>query len=99
MLHDWPSDIISAKDEGEFERQRKSMKYSSIGNEYAKYLIDVLEPRLVLCGHMHKRYKTVLQHSNGKYTTVVCLASVPQGKDSFEIFSTNSENDVIDIES
>ena len=89
LLHEWPSDIISTKDAAEFENQRRSMRYDSIGNEYAKMLVDILNPKLVLCGHMHKKYQNSIQLESGCKSDIVCLASIHQGDDVFEVFSSS----------
>lgn|SRR5215217_1853690 len=47
---------------------------------------DALEPRLVLCGHLHKRYRGTLAHASGRVSQVCCLASVEQGADAFAVF-------------
>lgn len=57
LVHEWPEGVIDPADSREFERQRRSLSYDVVGNEYARLLMEVLEPRLVLCGHMHKRYR------------------------------------------
>lgn len=86
LLHDWPSGVIAPEDTARFEGQRRSPSPETVGNEYARLLVDALQPRLVLCGHLHQHDAGTLQHANGKQTQVRCLASVEQGADAFAWF-------------
>lgn len=90
MLHDWPSNIIAPADAGQFEQQRRSVTYHEVGNGYARFLVDTLRPKLVLCGHMHKPYRTSIQHPTGEISQICCLASVEQGKESIAVFASSA---------
>jgi lariat debranching enzyme len=92
LLHDWPSGIIDPKDAADFEGQRRSPSHDTVGNEYARLLVDALQPRLVLCGHLHKAYRTSIQHPSGKTTEVRCLASVGQGDGAYGVFHFKGES-------
>lgn len=86
LLHDWPSGIVDPKDATAFQGQRRSFSHDSVGNEYARLLVDALQPKLVLCGHLHRSYATEIQHPSGKKTSVRCLASVEQGREAYGYF-------------
>ena len=86
VVHDWPAGIIAAENRSDFDRQRGSLRYNSIGNEYARILMDLLAPRLLLCGHMHKRYRNRVTLKSGASVDVVCLSNVEQGEDSVAFF-------------
>lgn len=86
LVHDWPSGIIATEDRGDFEQQRRSPNAEAVGNDYARLVAEALEPRLVLCGHLHKRYRGTLAHASGRVSQVCCLASVEQGADAFAVF-------------
>ncbi len=86
LLHDWPAGIIPPEEAVHFEGLRRSANPELVGNEYARLLVDALQPQLVLCGHLHRRYATTLQHPNGQQSRVRCLASVDQGTDAFAVF-------------
>jgi len=86
LLHDWPSDIIPDEEAADFQGQRRGASHDLIGNAYARLLVDALQPRLVLCGHLHRRYAGTLQHPGGQRSLVRCLASVEQGADAFAVF-------------
>jgi len=79
LLHDWSSGIISSTEAEQFGW------FDEVGNEYARLLVESLKPKLVLCGHMHQRYRTKMSWSNGA-TDICCLANVKQGKDAIAIF-------------
>lgn len=86
LVHDWPAGIIAEADRSLFEGQRRSIRYNSVGNEYARLLMDLLAPRLLLCGHMHKRYGNKVSLRSGTVVEVCCLASVRQEQDSVAFF-------------
>lgn len=86
LLHDWPAGIIPPEEAAGFQGQRRSTSHDLVGNEYARLLVDALQPRLVLCGHLHRRYARTLQHPSGQRSLVRCLASVEQGDDAFAVF-------------
>lgn len=86
LVHDWPSGIIAPDDAASFQGKRRSPDADTVGNEYARLLVDALQPKLVLCGHMHRSYRGSIQHASGRTTTVRCLASVEQGVDAFGVF-------------
>lgn len=91
MVHDWPAGIVSASDAADFDRHRRSMRYDTVGNEYARMLVDGLRPRLVLCGHMHKAYRATVQHSSGEATRVCCLGSVEQSRGAVAVFHVTAD--------
>ncbi|AGC45282.1 metallophosphoesterase [Myxococcus stipitatus DSM 14675] len=90
VVHDWPSGIIATQDRGAFAQQRRSPDADAVGNEYARLLTEALQPRLVLCGHLHKGYRGVLAHTSGPPSQVCCLASVEQGAEAFAVFQVSS---------
>lgn len=78
LLHDWPKNIIHPQDKAMFQGRRRAIDISSIGNEPARMLVDLLKPKLVLCGHMHCRYQRTIPHLSGGSTSVYCLADIRQ---------------------
>jgi len=97
MVHEWPSDIVAEADRGLFEQQRRSLRYDSIGNQYARILIELLSPRLVLCGHMHKKYRNQIRLRSGEVVDVCCLSSVHQGADSLAFFRIDEGGAISEI--
>ncbi len=81
LVHEWPSDVIAPEDRDAFERQRRSMRYDAVGNEYARLILDALEPQLVCCGHMHRSYRSQVGD-----TAVCALANVESGAGAFAFF-------------
>ena len=94
IFHEWPSGIIDPADEQEFEQQRRSLRYDSVGNEYAAMLIELLEPTLVLCGHMHRKYHNRVTLNSNKQVDVHCLASVHQGADAYALYSFDEQGHI-----
>lgn len=92
LLHEWPAGIIAPEDEQEFEQQRRSMRYDRVGNEPARILVDLLQPRLVLCGHMHRSYRRRIGD-----TDIACLAHVMHGEDAFAVFERSATGEIIEL--
>lgn len=82
LLHEWPSGIASGYSLAEFNE----VNNSEIGNEYFRYLIELLKPKTVFCGHMHVRYETQINFDAGSYSDVYCLANISKGTESFAVF-------------
>jgi lariat debranching enzyme len=97
LLHEWPARIIAEEDQGEFEQQRRSMRYDSVGNEYARILVDLLSPRLVICGHMHKKYRNQIRLKSEALVDVCCLSNVQQGQDSVAFFRISEDGAITEI--
>lgn len=95
MLHEWPSDIIRPTDEREINTLRQQLNYDGVGNQYSRLLIEFLEPQLVLCGHMHKSYRSEITTESGKLVNVCCLSNVKQGIGSVALFSLNKDQNII----
>ncbi|MEM7590543.1 MAG: metallophosphoesterase [Cyanobacteria bacterium P01_A01_bin.83] len=97
LLHDWASGIISPEDLAMFQSRYSNARYESIGNEYARLLVEALCPKLVLCGHMHLKYRSTLSFSSEIASQICCLANVQQGRDSLAVFRLTSEFKIIEI--
>ena len=87
MMHDWPRGIIAPEHRKTFKSKRKNVTYDLVGNEYARILMEILEPKLVLCGHEHQKYINKITLESGKETLVVCMANVESGYDSIALFN------------
>lgn len=99
LLHEWPKGIIAPDDLETFHPWRKGSFFEQVGNEYARMLVEFLQPKLVLCGHMHKRYRQQISFSSGISTNICCLANVPQGQDAIAIFQLTSDGKIMEVTS
>lgn len=97
VVHDWPERVIDPADSAEFYRQRRSPRYDLVGNEYARMLMEVLEPRLVVCGHLHKRYRNRVRLESGAVADVRCLANIDKGRDAAAIFAIQEQGDIVEV--
>ena len=97
LLHDWASDIISSEALKLFQQRYSNARYQSIGNEYARLLIDSLQPKLVLCGHLHFEYRNTLLLSSQDISQICCLANVQQGQDFLAVFCLTSNLEIIEV--
>lgn len=86
LLHEWPAGIYSGS-RGEGAKRRTSR--GPVGNEAGRTLIELLEPRVVFCGHMHWSYRSVVPVSDGREVPVHCLANVESGSEACSFYSVN----------
>ena len=96
LLHDWATDIISPEALKLFQQRYSNARYQEIGNEYARLLIEALEPKLVLCGHLHFAHRCALSLSS-RASNICCLANVQQGKESIAVFRLTPELDIMEV--
>jgi lariat debranching enzyme len=97
LVHEWPERVVDPADAAAFHRQRRSPSYDLVGNEYARLLMELLEPRLVLCGHMHRRYRNRVRLESGALADVYGLANVDQGSDSAAVFHVTPEGSIVEV--
>ena len=78
--------------------QRYGIKeIEKIGNRYARLLVERLKPKLVLCGHMHIKYRSTIHTSSSKTSHICCLANVRSGKDSLAIFKVEPDKRITEL--
>jgi Icc-related predicted phosphoesterase len=80
LLHDWPEGLSAGV-----------TRQGSAGNAYARLLVDLLEPKLVACGHMHHAYEEIIEHPSGNQTRVICLGHITQRSDAIAIMRWDGE--------
>lgn len=97
LLHDWPSDILESSQTADIARLHSSIKYDRIGNEYANLLINLLSPKLVLCGHMHYKYQSTVFTGGYAKTEIYCLAEIQQGDDAIAIFHATPDGNIKNV--
>ncbi len=97
LLHEWANNIVAEKDQEILSQYLPRRKYEEIGNEYASYLIEILQPRLVLCGHMHFPYRNSLSFPDGNSCHICCLANVTKGREAMAIFHLSSQGKITEI--
>jgi Icc-related predicted phosphoesterase len=73
------------------------MRYTSVGNEYSRVLMDLLAPKLVLCGHMHKKYRNQVTTKYGAAVEICCLANVERGEDSVAFFRIGDDMSITEV--
>lgn len=83
LLHDWPEGMIPEERVQEFWGERRGQ---DPGNAPARLLVEILKPKLVLCGHLHRRDAFSIPLDGGATAEVICLGKVGQGPDAFAVF-------------
>lgn len=66
LLHEWPEGLT----------QDRKYAHRSAGSAQARLIIELLRPRLVACGHMHRGHHDIWTHDDGSTTELVCLAHI-----------------------
>ncbi|MBC6422725.1 MAG: hypothetical protein GDA48_06910 [Hormoscilla sp. GM102CHS1] len=67
------------------------------GNEYAIIIVEELQPKLVLCGHAHKRYRRSVFGSQEKSSYLCFLGKITQGKDAIAVFQGTPDGQIIEV--
>ena len=76
LLHDWPAGVVDPLDADQFRFGHRAGGVDSIGNASARLVVDELRPNWVLCGHMHRSYRTEIRHRDGTRSSFAGLAKV-----------------------
>jgi len=97
ILHDWASEIISPEALKIFQHKYSNARYESIGNEYARLLVEALQPKLVLCGHLHFKYRYALKLPHQFISQICCLANVQKGQDSLAVFRVSPKLEITEV--
>ena len=97
IMHEWATNIINKKDLAELQQRYSSIRYEQVGNEYARLLIEALQPKLVLFGHMHLKYRSLFRLSCDRVSNICCLANVQKGKDALAVFKKTPQGKIIEV--
>ncbi|VEP12220.1 conserved hypothetical protein [Hyella patelloides LEGE 07179] len=97
IMHEWATDILKKEDLDKLQQRYSNARYEQIGNEYARLLIEALQPKLVLFGHMHLKYRSSMQVASDKIGNICCLANVQQGQDALAVFKKTSQGKIIEV--
>ena len=87
LLHEWPSGILEPEGWTVPGSRGPGSGGEAPGNKYARWLLDHLRPKLVLCGHLHHRYRRRLRWEDGSDTLFAGLAHIGAGMESVALFS------------
>lgn len=93
LVHEWPEGMLADEDREAFAA--RTHRKGDPGNPMAKLLLELLNPRVVACGHMHARYRRQeerarrltrplelvgLSHMREREEAVAIMAWTPQGQ-------------------
>ncbi|MBD2300626.1 metallophosphoesterase [Nostoc sp. FACHB-190] len=93
LLHDCPSEIVNPSIIAEIIGF--SIKYGDeIGNEFARMLVDLLLPKVVLCGHIHYKHYTHIVTSDNRKIEIYCLADINKGDAAIELFRVTPDGEI-----
>jgi len=94
VMHDWPADIVHPEDLSKVQAQCRRLRFAHLGNQYSRLLVGLLNPQLVLCGHMHIPYEAQIRNSADATSKVHCLGRASQGSDGLEVFRIDKDGEV-----
>lgn len=97
LMHDWPAGIIAANDTDDFKEMIKSGRFAAIGNDELRTLMDLLRPRLLLCGHLHRAYRTEILYDDGTKGRVCCLPEIAEGTEAVAIFEAKGNGEIEEL--
>ena len=97
IMHEWATNVIKKEDFTKLQQRYSSIRYEQIGNEYALLLIEALQPKLVLFGHMHLKYRSFFPLSSERVSNICCLANVQKGKDALAVFKKTPQGKIIEV--
>jgi len=86
LLHDWPAGLLTDAAE-----TPHSLRHDPTGNEYARLVVEALQPQLVFCGHLHHRRRRRVVWPSGKQTDLYGLASIAQGEAAVAVFEAGED--------
>jgi hypothetical protein len=90
LLHEWPSGVAEAPSLADVAAAGRPVAYREPGNAPARMLVELLAPRLVLCGHMHERRRVEIRAGAAR-VPVACLASLHEGKEGIAVFERGED--------
>jgi lariat debranching enzyme len=91
MLHEWPRGAATPE---EARGKRRADAVSGPGNDTARLLVDLLQPRLVLAGHNHWPHRSRM----GERTAFVGLGHIDKGRDAFAVFRREADGEIVEIQ-
>jgi len=81
LLHDWPFELLNKKDMDRLKWKNHLNTIIEFGNDYKTLLIEALNPKIIVCGHMHIGFKCTIR--NGKSNIkLYCLNHIQSDRDS-----------------
>lgn len=94
MVHDWPERAVAPADQAELVGRRRYRTPEGPGNAYARMLVDLLDPQLVLAGHLHWRYRSWITTT----TRFAALGHIDTEREAFAVFRVDSEKAIVEID-
>ena len=96
LLHDWPQGVVREADAHQFSFGHRAGSIETIGNASARFVVDELKPKWVLCGHMHRSYRNQIEHRGGTPTSFAGLAKVGM-PEAVAIFRREESGEVVEL--
>ena len=88
VVHDWPAGAVNTADVVAHDRAHRAAA-RSIGNVWARELAERLTPQLIVAGHMHYGYRSIIPLRSNATSRFVALGHI-QRADSVACFEVRS---------
>jgi predicted phosphodiesterase len=88
LVHEWPFGIVRPEDHEPQEPAHRHLRYNQTGVQLIRDLCKSLRPKLLLCGHVHRAYRSAIHYPDGSRTAVCCLGLVDGQTESGAAFFT-----------
>ena len=87
LVHEWPLGLVRPEDHEPGEPKHRRLRYGETGVPIIRQIVERIGPRLVLCGHRHRRYSGIVRNKIGDETIVCCLGEVVAGEEGLVLFA------------
>lgn len=91
LLHEWPLGLVRPADHEHGSPPHRHLRFGETGVPLLRELAVQVAPRLLLCGHLHRRYQAQLLNRHGEMTDVHCLGRADDGPRGCALFAFDGE--------
>lgn len=78
MFHEWPRGLVRPHDHEQGQPRHRRLRWGETGVGRLRALVEEIEADVVLCGHVHRAYRGVIEGPHGVRTDVHCLPRADQ---------------------
>lgn len=92
LLHEWPRGAIAPEQMESVAGRRRAGAPEAVGSDFARMVVDALEPRLVLAGHMHWAHRSTIGVS-----AFAALGHIDIGADALGVFEVKRDGAIVEL--
>lgn len=91
LVHEWPQGIVRPEDHEPGEPKHRRLCHKETGIPLVREIIEKTGPKLVLCGHLHRKYTRELPNDFGDRTLVHCLSHIKAKGEGWMLFAFDGQ--------